>query len=125
MKIKAESEAMASAFAARSTQELSQRYAEWAQTYDAENAAAGFRMPQMCSAFFARHVEPGSQPILDAGCGHAVGSIKRQRMTMARVERYVRLAWPETAARADALARDSMQPKTTLAIAQYPAQPAP
>ena len=69
MTIKTESEAMAAAFAAKSADELAQRYAEWADTYDAENAAAGFRMPQMCSAFFARHVPLGAQPILDAGCG--------------------------------------------------------
>jgi SAM-dependent methyltransferase len=69
MTVKAESEAMASVFAARNTDELSARYADWAQTYDAENAAAGFRMPQLCSAYFARHVALDCQPILDAGCG--------------------------------------------------------
>lgn len=69
MTVKAESDAMRSVFAARNTDELSKRYADWAQTYDAENAAAGFRMPQLCSAFFARYVASDCQPILDAGCG--------------------------------------------------------
>jgi SAM-dependent methyltransferase len=69
MTIKAESQAMASVFAAANPEDLSIRYAEWAATYDEENAAAGFRMPQLCSAFFARHVEVACEPILDAGCG--------------------------------------------------------
>jgi ubiquinone/menaquinone biosynthesis C-methylase UbiE len=69
MTVKAESSAMASVFAARNTEELAKRYANWADTYDVENAAAGFRMPQLCSAFFARHVDVNAKPILDAGCG--------------------------------------------------------
>lgn len=69
MAMKAESQAMAAVFAAGSTEELSKRYADWADTYDAENAASGFRMPQMCSAYFARHVDASLEPILDAGCG--------------------------------------------------------
>ena len=69
MSVNTESSAMASVFAAKNTEELAKRYAEWAETYDAENAAAGFRMPQLCSAFFARHVPLDARPILDAGCG--------------------------------------------------------
>lgn len=53
-------------------------YEEGAATYDAENAAAGFRMPQVCSAFFARDVPRGAAPILHAGCAAgAVGDILR------------------------------------------------
>ena len=69
MTIRVESKAMSSTFAAMDAAELAKRYADWAETYDAENAAAGFRMPQLCSAFFARHVPVGCKPILDAGCG--------------------------------------------------------
>ena len=64
-----DSAAMAAAFGAQGTDELAARYAQWAGSYDAENAAAGYRMPQMCAAFFARHVPVASTPILDAGCG--------------------------------------------------------
>ena len=60
---------LAASFAARSTDELAAHYAGWAATYDAENAAAGLRLPLVCSAFFARHVPAGDTPILDAGCG--------------------------------------------------------
>jgi SAM-dependent methyltransferase len=66
---KTDSAAMAAAFGAKDIDELGGRYADWADTYDAENAAAGFRMPQLCSAFFARYVPVGASPVLDAGCG--------------------------------------------------------
>ena len=64
-----DSAAMAATFAATTPGEVEARYADWAASYDAENAASGFRLPQMCAAFFARHVPVGSAPVLDAGCG--------------------------------------------------------
>jgi predicted TPR repeat methyltransferase len=64
-----ESTTLAAAFGAKSAAELEARYAEWAKTYDAENAAAGYRNPQLCAAFFARYVSRDAHPILDAGCG--------------------------------------------------------
>lgn len=64
-----DSQSMASAFAAQGNAELEARYAEWAANYDAENAAAGFRLPQMCCAFIARYLRTDASPILDAGCG--------------------------------------------------------
>ncbi len=44
-------------------------YADWAKSYDSDNAALGFRLPAMASAFAARHIPAGAAPILDAGCG--------------------------------------------------------
>lgn len=64
-----ESTTLAAAFSARDAAELEARYAEWADTYDAENAAAGYRNPHLCAAFFARYVPCYAHPILDAGCG--------------------------------------------------------
>lgn len=64
-----DSAALAAAFAARDPAALEAHYAEWAATYDAENAAAGYRNPQLCAAFLARHVPREATPILDAGCG--------------------------------------------------------
>lgn len=64
-----ESATLAAAFGARDAAEIEARYAAWAETYDVENAAAGYRNPHLCAAFFARHVRPGDHPILDAGCG--------------------------------------------------------
>ena len=45
MNEKVQSEAMAAAFGARNVEELESQYARWAAGYDAENAAAGFRLP--------------------------------------------------------------------------------
>ncbi len=44
-------------------------YDDWAQSYDADNAALGFRLPGLASAFAARHIPPDSEPLLDAGAG--------------------------------------------------------
>ena len=44
-------------------------YDDWAETYDAENAALGFRLPFLAAAFAARHVPLRPGPILDAGSG--------------------------------------------------------
>jgi predicted TPR repeat methyltransferase len=63
------STALAAAFGAKDAVELEARYAEWADTYDSENAAAGYRNPQLCAAFLARYVARNAYPILDAGCG--------------------------------------------------------
>ena len=70
----AESAAMAAVYAATNLGELADGYAGWAETYEAETAAAGYRLPILCAAFFARHVPAGDGPagdgpVLDAGCG--------------------------------------------------------
>ncbi len=44
-------------------------YADWAERYDADNAALGFRLPVMAGAFAARHIALSAGPILDAGAG--------------------------------------------------------
>ena len=44
-------------------------YDEWAASYDADVTAFGIRLPYVGAAVFARHVEIGAGPILDAGCG--------------------------------------------------------
>jgi predicted TPR repeat methyltransferase len=69
MNEKIQSEAMAAAFSARTVEELERQYAKWAAGYDAENAAAGFRLPSLATGFVARYVPLSSEPILDAGCG--------------------------------------------------------
>lgn len=60
---------LSSAFAVRGNDALETQYDEWAATYDADNAAMGFRLPILAAAFFARHVPLGTGRILDAGCG--------------------------------------------------------
>ncbi|MEM7473049.1 MAG: class I SAM-dependent methyltransferase [Pseudomonadota bacterium] len=63
------SENLEMAFAARGNAALEARYDAWAKNYDADNAALGFRLPVLVSAFFARWVAMEGGPILDAGCG--------------------------------------------------------
>lgn len=62
------SDNLSSAFAVRSSDALEAQYDEWAETYDADNAAMGFRLPVLATAFFARWV-PTDGKVLDAGCG--------------------------------------------------------
>jgi len=44
-------------------------YDDWAERYDADNAALGFRLPALASAFAARHIPSDAGPILDAAAG--------------------------------------------------------
>ncbi len=56
-------------YAAASPDEVAQHYDAWAETYDAEMAANGYRHPSVCLALLARHLPKGAGPILDAGAG--------------------------------------------------------
>lgn len=62
-------EKLETAFAVRGNAALETRYDAWAESYDTDNAALGFRLPILVSAFLARWVAVGRVPILDAGCG--------------------------------------------------------
>ena len=73
MSVGAESEAMAAVYAARSAEELKAGYAAWAETYDAETAASGYRLPHLVAMLVARHVPVDAGEVLDAGCGTGVG----------------------------------------------------
>ncbi len=44
-------------------------YDGWAEAYDADTAALGFRLPGLAAAYLARHLPAGAGPILDAGAG--------------------------------------------------------
>lgn len=59
---------LSSAYAATSAAEVARTYDAWADTYDAEMAALGYRHPTICLALLARHLAPGG-PVLDAGAG--------------------------------------------------------
>jgi predicted TPR repeat methyltransferase len=50
-------------------QEVAALYDRWADSYDAEMAAAGYRHPSICLALLARHLPRGAAPLLDAGAG--------------------------------------------------------
>lgn len=59
---------LSSVFAVRGNEALEAQYDEWAETYNEDNAAMGFRLPILATAFFARWVPAGGK-VLDAGCG--------------------------------------------------------
>lgn len=56
-------------YGASASDEVARIYDEWANTYDAEMAAAGYRHPSICLALLARHLPRGAGPLLDAGAG--------------------------------------------------------
>lgn len=56
-------------YEAKDAGEVAELYDGWAETYDAEMAAAGYRHPSICLALLARHLEKGTAPLLDAGAG--------------------------------------------------------
>ena len=56
-------------YAARDTDQVAAAYDAWAETYEAEMRAAGYRHPSVGLALLARHLPRGAGPILDAGAG--------------------------------------------------------
>lgn len=56
-------------YSAKKPEEVAALYDRWADTYDAEMAAAGYRHPSIALALLARHLPRGATPVLDAGCG--------------------------------------------------------
>jgi predicted TPR repeat methyltransferase len=54
---------------ARGPEDVAALYDNWAATYDAEMAQAGYRHPSIGLALLARHAPRGAGPVLDAGCG--------------------------------------------------------
>ena len=62
-------EDLAQVYAATSQEELNAAYGNWAAGYDRDTLAAGYCLPFQVLAWVARHVAPGSGPLLDAGCG--------------------------------------------------------
>jgi predicted TPR repeat methyltransferase len=54
---------------AKAPDEIAAVYDKWAETYEAEMRAAGYRHPSVALALLARHLPAGAGPILDAGAG--------------------------------------------------------
>ena len=61
--------ALGAVYAATSTEEVAAAYDQWAEGYDAEMAATGYRHPSIGLALLARHLPRGAAPLLDAGVG--------------------------------------------------------
>lgn len=56
-------------YASKNPDEIASHYDKWAETYDADMSAAGYRHPSICLALLARHLDRGATPLLDAGAG--------------------------------------------------------
>lgn len=56
-------------YAATSLAEVVESYDSWAERYDSEMAALGYRHPAICLALLCRHLPRDAGPILDAGAG--------------------------------------------------------
>jgi predicted TPR repeat methyltransferase len=56
-------------YEAKRPEEVAALYDGWAETYDAEMSAAGYRHPTICLALLSRHLPRGAKPLLDAGAG--------------------------------------------------------
>jgi predicted TPR repeat methyltransferase len=56
-------------YAAKSSDEAARLYDGWAERYDGDMAAAGYRHPSIGLGLIARHLPRGAQPLLDAGAG--------------------------------------------------------
>ncbi|MDX8453183.1 class I SAM-dependent methyltransferase [Mesorhizobium sp. VK9D] len=61
--------ALGAAYAAQRPEEVAAIYDGWADTYDTDMSAAGYRHPTICLALLARHLPRGAEPLLDAGAG--------------------------------------------------------
>lgn len=55
--------------ASSSKEEAEKRYDDWAEEYDADLQAYGYRSPVLAAGLVSRHVPRGAAPILDAGAG--------------------------------------------------------
>ena len=56
-------------YGARDMGQVAAAYDAWAETYEVEMRAAGYRHPSVGLALLARHLPRGAGPILDAGAG--------------------------------------------------------
>ena len=60
---------LAEVYAAQNGDELAAIYDDWAESYDSDLTAFGYRNPAVAAGLIGRHVAVGEGAILDAGCG--------------------------------------------------------
>jgi len=59
-------------YLANSPEEQKEAYDDWAQSYEQDLCAMGYRLPAVAAAIFTRFVSLKAGPILDAGCGGGI-----------------------------------------------------
>ncbi len=57
---------------ASTVDEQEQAYDNWAENYERDLFAMGYRLPGIIASVFTRFISPDAGPILDAGCGGGV-----------------------------------------------------
>ena len=57
---------------ARTTDQQKDAYDAWANSYERDLCAMGYRIPAVIASLFARYVPEDTAPILDAGCGGGI-----------------------------------------------------
>lgn len=67
-------------YAASTDAERREAYDEWAKSYDKDVTEFGIQLPYVGAAVFARHVETGAGPILDAACGTGMHTLPLKMM---------------------------------------------
>lgn len=67
-------------YQARSTEELSQLYDQWAAHYDEDVTGFGYTYPALMAGLVGRHVAERGASILDAGCGTGLIGIMFQAL---------------------------------------------
>jgi len=60
------------AYDARTLEELSESYDQWAEEYETHMQNVGYTHPAMVTAILSRHLPAGARPILDAGAGTGI-----------------------------------------------------
>jgi SAM-dependent methyltransferase len=63
------SDRLTAVYGARDAAEIARTYDAWADGYDSEMAALGYRHPAISLALLTRHLPRGAAPLLDAGAG--------------------------------------------------------
>lgn len=67
-------------YAARTDAERQEAYNAWAKTYDKDVSEFGIQLPYVGAAIFAKHVDIGTRPILDAACGTGMHALPLKLM---------------------------------------------
>ncbi len=67
-------------YAAVTDQDRREAYDEWAKDYDKDVTEFGIQLPYVGACVFAKHVEIGTKPVLDAACGTGMHSLSLKMM---------------------------------------------
>lgn len=67
-------------YAAQTDEDRREAYNEWAKDYDKDVTEFGIQLPYVGACVFAKYVEIGTKPVLDAACGTGMHSMPLKMM---------------------------------------------